>query len=127
MCGCYKTEAEFSGLHARHPYYPHTSGISVMTILIPPSRGRRRTLVGGVRGDKYPGINRCMSRKRDFAENRGFPPLPHTGELARAALLLEGGGKDPAGSAATNMGPWVEDNGREGPKRELSSAPSYIT
>ena len=46
MCGCYKTEAEFSGLHARHPYYPHTSGISVMTILIPPSRGLLRTLVG---------------------------------------------------------------------------------
>ena len=61
MCGCYKTEAEFSGLHARHPYYPHTSGISVMTILIPPSRGRRRTPVGGVRGDKYPGINRCTN------------------------------------------------------------------
>ena len=68
-----------------------------------------------------------MPRKRDFAENRGFPPLPHTGELARAALLLEGGGKDPAGSAAANMGPWVEDDGREGPKRALSGAPRYNT
>ena len=38
-----------------------------------------------------------MPRKRDFAENHGFSPLPHTGELARAALLLEGGGKDPPG------------------------------
>ena len=66
-----------------------------------------------------------MSRKRDFPENQGFPPLPHTGELARAALLLEGGGKDPAGSAAANMGPWVEDDGREGPKRALSSASGF--
>ena len=66
-----------------------------------------------------------MPRKCDFAENHGFSPLPHTGELARAALLLEGGGKDPAGSAAANMGPWVEDDGREGPKRALSSASGF--
>ena len=66
-----------------------------------------------------------MSRERDFVANRGFPPLPHTGELARAALLLEGGGKDPAGSAAANMGPWVEDDGGEGPKQALRALPSF--
>ena len=52
-----------------------------------------------------------MARERDFVENHGFPPLPHTGELARAALLLEGGGKDPGGSAATDREPQVEDVG----------------
>ena len=47
------------------------------------------------------------------------------GELARAALLLEGGGKDPGGSAAADMGPRVEDDGREGPEEALSGARSF--
>ena len=68
-----------SGLLARHPYYPHTSGISVMTILIPPSRGRLRTLVGrseetstrvstGVRTS----ARACVGKSADFMS----PPLP---------------------------------------------------
>ena len=66
-----------------------------------------------------------MSRKGDFASKVGFPPLLRNGELARAALLLEGGGKDPGGSAAADMGPWIEDDGREGPEEALSGARSF--
>ena len=44
----------------------------------------------------------------------------HDGKLARAALLLEGDGKDPGGPAAADMGPRVEDDGREGSKEALS-------
>ncbi len=47
------------------------------------------------------------------------------GELARAALLLERDGKDPGGSAAADMGPWIEDAGREGPEEALSGAWSF--
>ena len=66
-----------------------------------------------------------MSRKGDFASKVRIPPLLHDGELARAALLLEGGGKDPGGPAAADMGPWIEDAGREGPEEALSGAWSF--
>ena len=49
----------------------------------------------------------------------------HDGELVRAALLLEGDGKDPGGPAAADMGPRVEDDGREGPKEALSGVWSF--
>ena len=65
-----------------------------------------------------------MSRKGDFASKVGFLPLLRDGELVRAALLLEGDGKDPGGSAAADMGPRVEDDGREGPEEALRAPPS---
>ena len=62
------------------------------------------------------GLDDLVAMKRDFPENQGFPPLPHTGELARAALLLEGDGKDPEGNPLRNPVPieyeLVLDKGR---------------
>ena len=66
-----------------------------------------------------------MSRKGDFASKVGFLPLLRDGELVRAALLLEGDGKDPGGSAAADMGSQVEDDGREGPEEALTGAWSF--
>ena len=62
---------------------------------------------------------------RDFASKGRIPPLLHNDELARAALLLEGDGKDPGGSAAADMGSQVEDDGREGPEEALTGAWSF--
>ena len=66
-----------------------------------------------------------MSQKCDFASKVRIPPLLCDGELARAALLLEGDGKDPGGPAAADMGPRVEDDGRERPKEALRAPPSF--